>query len=499
MIRNITKYLISPILIGLLASCSGSGKKQTLLTEQEKLFKQSLVNLEISISGYEQFQPWKRSALVKHIGYGTAVGPYEILTTAENIIDSTMIQARCFGMNEYLEAVVKVVDYDLNLCLLEIVEKENCPELNPILFEEVFEKGKEVAGYWMSSVGEVSSSRGHMDRVRMMSCATTFQKSLSIVISNVSRPASAGQIYCFGVVPIGIASKGSEVEAGLIPSETINRFLAESRKEQYAGFGTTGFETYNLIDPTVRRFLKMPAEMKHGVYVSKVFRNGTGSDVLKNGDVLLSVNSTMINSHGHFEQPDYGKLSYEYMINKTNIGDAVSFDIWREGEMVKIDALTSNINPEDMLVPFQEYGKQPEYLVIGGFVFQKLTKDYLKMWGDNWRGKAPPHLYQYYLEKSLSPGDNREEIVLLSFVLPAPINQGYKNLGRLVVKSVNGIELKKISQLKEILETGNPSPYHVVEFEMDNPTVVIPKEALMMVDMQIKQMYGIDKLHNIEG
>ena len=46
--------------------------------------KQSLVFLEITNSGYDQYQPWKQTPVGKDGGYGCAVGPYEILTTAEN-------------------------------------------------------------------------------------------------------------------------------------------------------------------------------------------------------------------------------------------------------------------------------------------------------------------------------------------------------------------------------------------------------------------------------
>ena len=36
-----------------------------------------------------------------------------------------------------------------------------------------------------------------------------------------------------------------------------------------------------------------------------------------------------------------------------------------------------------------------------------------------------------------------------------------------------------------------------VEFEMDNPTLIIPKAPLEMTNMQIAQIYGIPKLSNV--
>jgi hypothetical protein len=44
----------------------------------------------------------------------------------------------------------------------------------------------------------------------------------------------------------------------------------------------------------------------------------------------------------------------------------------------------------------------------------------------------------------------------------------------------------------------NPeSKYDVIEFEMDNPAVVIPREQLPAADMFIRRNYGIQKLKNV--
>ena len=159
--------------------------------------------------------------------------------------------------------------------------------------------------------------------------------------------------------------------------------------------------------------------------------------------------------------------------------------------------ITSRFDSKQMLVPYQEYDRQPEYMVIGGYVFQKLTRDYLQLWGDNWPGKTPPHLYHYYRDLALKPTKERKEIIVLSFVLPAPINLGYQNLGRIVVKSFNGVEIREMSDMIATVNKNADSPYHVVEFEMEYPTLVIPKENLEQMDQSILQLYGVQKAINI--
>lgn len=158
---------------------------------------------------------------------------------------------------------------------------------------------------------------------------------------------------------------------------------------------------------------------------------------------------------------------------------------------------SARFDSSDMLVPYQEYDKQPEYMVLGGYVFQKLTRDYLQLWGENWPGKVPPHLFHYYRDLSLKPDEIRKDIVILSFVLPSTVNLGYQNLGRIVVKTFNGIEINRMSDLVSAVKMQSESPFHVIEFEQDYPTLVIPKENLDQIDQSIFELYGIQKAVNI--
>jgi hypothetical protein len=56
--------------------------------------KESLVYLDISSSSYDLSQPWNQLPISKKSGYGCAVGPYEVLTIAENVANATYVQTR---------------------------------------------------------------------------------------------------------------------------------------------------------------------------------------------------------------------------------------------------------------------------------------------------------------------------------------------------------------------------------------------------------------------
>jgi len=460
--------------------------------------KRSLVYLEISAYGYEQYQPWKHTAVSEKSGYACAVGEYQVLTTAWNVRNSSFIKARRYARNEFIPAKIKVIDYESNLCLIELDPNETGP-LKPLKFNEVYRKGAEVDFYYLSSAGLLHSGRGFLDRAQVRKSTVSYCRFLNYIAANTSQQTSRGQIYCVGSEPIGIAcwaNKDSK-EAGLIPAVVINRFLADTADGRYAGFGAVGFKVSELLDPTTRRFLKMPASVEEGVYVSDVYNLGTGSDVLGKQDVILAIDGKDLNPYGRFKHPMYERLSFEHLITSKSAGDTVLFDLWRAGEKIQLQAEVKNFEASEMLVPYYELDRQPQYIITGGFILQKLTRQYLAARGGEWGGKASPHLYHYYRDLAFKPAEQRRDIVILSYVLPAAINLGYKDLGQIVVKKFNGMSITSIADIATARELNPESKYDTIEFELDNPIVVIPRRQLSEADELIAKSYGIRKLANI--
>jgi hypothetical protein len=408
------------------------------------------------------------------------------------------LQARTYGNNAYIPATVKTVDYELNLCLLELDKNAMDAPLTPLSFAVSYPKGKQLMTYWLSSDNHLTTARSTLDRAEMQNSDISFVKNLTYFATNVSRPFGDGEVCCDESDVIGMACWGTASDSGVIPSETINNFLSHCKKETYRGFAAPGFKTFSLLDPTMRAYLKMPAEIKNGVYVSTVYTIGTGSTELKHGDVILSINGKQLNSYGRYEHPEYKFISFEHILSKMPAGDTIPFEVFRDEKKITIDVIAKGIESDNMLVPYYLYGEQPQYVVIGGFVFQQLSRDYFLLWGSDFSGKVPPHLYYYYADQSFEPSPQRKDIVILSYVLPAEINQGYQQLSRIVVDSVNGKKITSMSDIAAALKDTPESGLVEVSFEMDNPVVAIPKDQLPMANAQIAQLYGIPKLANIE-
>lgn len=481
------------------ASCSSVNNVQlTDVTDLTESMKQSLVYLEISNSAYDLYQPWKRTPTSRDSGFGCAISPYEILTTAENVANATLIQARLYGQNAYIPASVVTVDYECNLCLLKLDKSALGAPLTPLSFTESFPNRKQLTSYWLSSGNHLTTARSTLDRAEMHHSDVSFAQNLTFFATNVSRPFGDGEVCCYGNDVIGMACWGTDSDSGIIPSETINRFLNHCKQKNYTGFGSAGFEIYALLDPVMRKYLKMPDDMNYGTYVSTVYSIGTGSDELKHADVILSIDGKQLNPYGRYEHPEYDRISFHHIFSQTPAGQKIPVEVFRDGKTMHLEITSKSIESDNMLIPYYLYGKQPQYIVIGGFVFQQLSRDYLTLWGSDFSGKVPPHLYHYYIDYSFKPSADRQDIVVLSYVLPARMNQGYQQLSRLVVDSING---KKISSMKDVLpavEKSDNADLIEVTFEMDSPVVAIPKNQLNEANAQIARLYGIPQQMHIE-
>ena len=491
-------YLVALSMTGVSAM---AGEDQT-----REAMKGSIVYLEISSYGYDQLKPWKNTDVQQKGGVGCAAGAYQVITPAWNLIDAKLIKAKVSGQNEYVPVKIKTIDYEIDLALLELEPNTMKKPLKPIKFADKFQRGAKLNYYWLNHVGEMTTGQGYLDRAEVLSSTVSYTYLLNMVVTNTSQETGIGQVFCDGTTPIGIACWGESTrETGLIPALTINDFLARVKDANYPGIPAVGFAAEALLDPTMRTYLKMPATMKNGVQVTNVYTIGTGSpstslgtgDSLKAGDVILAIDGKELDAYGKFLHPAYDRIMFHHLITSHKIGDDIVFDIWRDGGKQQLRVQAKNFDVGEMLVPYYEYGHQPEYVVTGGFVFQKLTRSYLANWGKDWDGKVTPHLLHYLRDMAFKPTAQRKEIVILSYVLPAQINLGYTDLSQLVVSKFNGMPISRISDIVKAQKLNPGAKYDVVEFELDNPTVVIPRQQLPQADAMLATSYGIRKLVNV--
>src|SRR5437016_3107126 len=237
---------------------------------------------------------------------------------------------------------------------------------------------------------------------------------------------------------------------GIIPLEialdtAVGDRLAAWQLER--GFPSVGFSFFPTRDPELREFAGERGK-NGGVYVTNVEpRTPAMKAGLQVGDIVKAVANNEIDQNGNYVDPLYGKIEFTNLLTAhAYSGDIVPFLIQRSGKPMELNVPLEHRDARDYVSPPYNLDQPPSYYVLGGLIFQELSRQYLKEWGANWQREAPQRfVYLDRFQSELFPEGNRR-VVILSQVLPANSTIGYDDLSYLTVTKVNGKEIKSLGE-----------------------------------------------------
>ena len=227
----------------------------------------------------------------------------------------------------------------------------------------------------------------------------------------------------------------------------------------------------------------------NGVYGGPVLR-------LKPGDVLLAIDGKQIDRRGYYQHPNYGSLFWGHLIRGEKFtGDTIALSLLREGQPLEIKATLTREEENTHLVPNYNFGKAPNFLIKGGLVFQELSRPLLEAFGEDWESRAPLNFLDA-LENPEKYEKSIDRVVFLSAAIPTPATIGYERLRNLIVRKVNGHDIRDMKGLIKAFD-GHDGELHTIEFADENLTVNLDEAISTTVDSQLLQR-GISRLSRAE-
>jgi PDZ domain len=289
-------------------------------------------------------------------------------------------------------------------------------------------------------------------------------------------------------------SRSQTVDA--ISSPVIEHFLVESQHLPYRGFPRAGLGFSPTRDPQLRRYLKLQ-DADGGVYVNQVDQSGPAAKAgVKEGDVLVAIDDKQVDPDGNYLHPVYGKLSITHLTTtEAYAGQSVTMTVIRDGDRRQLQVELFRRPIEDYAIEPYTIGQHPRYYILGGLVFEELTRQYLREWGANWLKDAPERLVYYdRFQSDLFP--EKRKIVFLTQILPTEDTVGYEQLSNLVVTKLNG---RKILSLNDFAEAAkNPTAgYHKIEFEEDPHEIYLDAKQVEEDSAQLQKTYSIPALRHL--
>lgn len=437
-------------------------------------------------------QPWEKNPPEQRRALAAIVGPQQVLTTSELVADATYIEFETPNGNFFAQAKVLAVDYEANLALLGPVSEAEGVALfkdtQPLAVTEPPKIGDTLEILQIEDNGHQLFTPGTLQTIDVTANFLPGHGFLTYFIK--ASMQSAASSYSLPVLQAGklagILSSYNEKEqiCNVTAVDLIQRFLIESAETPYQGFPSLGISIARTEDPSFRQWLKLNDE-QGGIYVHNV-RKGSPAAVagVRKGDVLLAVDGHAIDRRGYYEHPHYGSLYWGHLVRGAkSTGESSSLEILRAGEILTLNALLTREKEGSQLIPDYTFGQAPNYLVKGGLVFQELSRSLLQAYGENWQTRAPLN----FLDALQNPEKYEgmvDHIIFLSGAIPTPATVGYENLRNLMVRRVNGREIKNMNDLIAAFET-HTAALHSIEFTEENFTVFLDETTCDAVDSQL--------------
>jgi S1-C subfamily serine protease len=513
--------LIFPVLIGaLLCSCKreqypipiGEGDPIAPLTAaasgtavKATDAARSAVRVNSTSQSWNPAQPWEKNPPNSLRSLGIIVKPGQVLTSAEMVADATYLELELIDGSKTAEAKTIAVDYEANLALLTLKSEADSAAFfestTPIVLAKAPTIGDTLQVLQIEDNGTPLMTEGKLQTVDVSASFLTGQAFLGYLVKASMQSAASSfslpVIHDGDLAGILVSYDNEDQISDVLSVDVIQRFLADAAEGDYAGFPSLGISISTTIDPIFRNFLKL-TPTQGGIFVSKVRPSGAAEKAgVKQGDVILAVDSFEIDPLGYYQHPNYGSVFWGHLIKgEKSAGDTVKLSILRNGEPQEITATLTRDDPRDVLVPHYQFDRAPNFLVKGGLIFQELNRPLLEAYGEEWTSRAPLNLLDAY-ENPDKYEDKFDRIVFLSGSIPTPATIGYESLRNLIVKKVNDVEIKDMKSLIEAFKKPNADKLHSIEFLDEDFTVHLDESLSSMVDAALLQR-GINSLSRAE-
>lgn len=448
-------FLLPAVLLTCLLSRAADNPKRV----DPVTWDRSLVQLEVTRKQYDYFQPWSKR-MKNGQKTGLVINDREILTTADEMFDRTLIRIQKGGRGKWWIGELVWIDYYANLAIVTTHEEAFWRDLKPVTLSSALPTDAPLQIlHWRE--GKLESRQAEFSQYAVREGHLSSVNHVQLEVSSEIQGVGWGEPVIANSHVLGLTASQEGRNCTALPASFIQSILEARKAGQYRGLGYFDFYWQPAENPASLAFLGLEGEPR-GVLVIDVPAKPNGpAPVLKQHDIILQIDRFDIDIQGDYADPEFGHLMIENLATRRKwAGEDVKLKIWRDGKPLDVTYRLPKIEYTNSLLADATYDEEPEYLIVGGLVFQPLNDSFLQGWGADWKRRAPFRLYHYNNEP---PTKDRPALVLLSQVLPDEYNIGYQELKYLVVDKVNGQSVSRLPELRDALQKPI-NGFHVIQF-----------------------------------
>jgi len=453
-----------------------------------------IVSVRVTGQDWNWRAPWEKQAPWTRTVTGLVVPERRILLASSAFGNHLLVEAQKLGSEDRTVARVELVDQEGPLALVAVDDPAFWEGLEPLpLAEHAPGEGDVTVLRWQRT-GLLDSYPGTARQVRSGRHGLSQTSLLTLEIGASTDGLGESEVVIAGGRVAGLVTGRSGDAYAALAAPVLAHFLEGAAKGGWRGFARAGLAWQDLTNPALRESLGLrPGET--GIRLTRVAPHGSAGGILKPGDVVLELGGAKIDPTGYYEHPLYGRMLFALLFTDgRKPGDVLPVKVLREGERLSLDLTLRAMRPEQDRVPPYVFGRGPDYVIVGGLVFQELTRPYLGAWGD-WARRAPPRLLVAIDREPQEAGAEGQRIVLLSSVLPDAANLGYQELRDQIVARVNGRPVSGLDDLRQAFASPQGG-FHVVELAAGQAAarLVLDAEEARAAAARIPREYGVERL-----
>jgi S1-C subfamily serine protease len=462
----------------------------------------SLVRVNVTGQAYDYIRPWQKRAPFQKRALGAVLPQGRVLVTADLVANQNYVELERAESGDKTGANVVVTDYEANLALLEPTDKKFLNGLTPLQLALDTVVGDRLAAWQLESTGALVGTEGLVTTIQMtrypadLGQFLTYRISIAMQYRDNSYTVPLVKNNKLAGLLLRFDSRTQVLDA--IPAPIIAHFLKDAETQRYRGFPSAGFGFFPTRDPQLRSFAGQTGK-PGGVYVTGVEPDMPAAKAgLKVGDIVVGLGNNEIDQNGNYVDPLYGKIEFTNLITARGfVGDTMPVQIQREGKTMQLNLALDRREANDYVIPPYNIDRAPLYYILGGLVFQELSRQYLREWGANWLKDAPQRfVYKDRFQSELYPEGNRR-VVVLTQVLPANSTIGYDEMAYLTVTKVNGKEVKSLADLAA--DVKQPMDGFIkIETEEDPKQLELEAAQVEAEAAALQQNYGLPSLQRLE-
>jgi S1-C subfamily serine protease len=454
---------------------------------QPNEIRKSICRINNTAQEFNYRVPWLPGQMSGGSGTGWVVKANRLMTNAHVVSNAKLLTVEKENDPKKYVATVEFIAHDCDLAQLKVEDPDFWKDTKPLDLGPVPEIESSVSVYGYPIGGErMSVTKGIVSRIDFRTYAHSVMDShLCIQIDAAINPGNSGgpvmqQGKVVGVAFQGLGGADAQNVGYMVPTPVIGHFLKDIADGHYDRYMDLSIATFPLMNAAHRRALGLP-EDDRGLAVTTVGSASVCAGKLRSGDVLLRIDGLDIQSDGMVEI-EGARMQMAEVAERKYKGDKVKFEVWRDKKIVTEEVTFERAWPYTHQATSYE---PPKYVVFGGLLFQPMNRNLVATY--QFANLRVFHHFAHFIEEELYK--ERDEVIVLTALLPDPINTYLDEFREGIIRKVNGTAIRNVKELAAAFT--KQADEYVIEFEGHGRPLVLQRTDLEAARARIRQRYNV--------